>query len=267
MTADGVPRDRIARSTAGALTIAAVLTMAGCAASSTAHPASTQPAGTSRPGATQTPASALPRSAAAAIARAKAIGLKPTDAPGFTATARGEDPKAAAANAALAACLGGASASPVAGGRANLANVDSDAFTAGTGLMSQQLSSNVTVVRSLAEARDDLAGFTGPRAKGCIGRFVDALLRSLTGADITLGSTSVTTLPTTAPPSVGSFGYRVTVSATAAGQPTHFYVDVFGFVRATTEVSLTTLSIGELFPARTEQALFAVLLHRASTVS
>lgn len=240
------------RLAAVALLGAAVLTACGGSsqpgAKSSSSPSPSGSAATSEAPLTQTQAKSL----------ADAINLKSSDMPGYTATPSSPDtPQDKQQAEQFAACAGGTSPSK------DIVDVSSPDFDRGAGTQQQEVSSDVTVLPTVADVQRDLKALTGSKARGCISTFLDKQLSESAGQQVTFGKSTVTTLPTSASGADGSFGYRISSTATAAGQQIPFTADILGFSKGRVEVELTAFSIGQPFPTNEERDLFALLVRRA----
>jgi hypothetical protein len=251
------------------LAMAAVL-LAGCGgaghtgATSTASSAAaktTPAAGAgSRPGAAAAARSGEP---AKARAFALAVNLKASDLPGFHPSSQQRHPSAAEKRLEpeLTKCVGGSGAKPEA------TEVSSKGFERGESIVTQSVSSQVTVARTSALAARELASIRSGHLQSCLANYFKALLASedLHGAKVGPVSTKQGSPP--APGADGSFGLRFIQTVTLHGVRIPFYVDILGFVKGRAQVSLFTFGVLRQFPAALEEQLFSVLLERAKAHS
>jgi hypothetical protein len=204
-------------------------------------------------------APAAPPTKAEARAVARAVNLVAADLPGFTGSRAHSTPAARRFAAMLTRCAGGTLPGEA------LVNLDSPDFarmSAGS-FVQQDVSSNVTVVRSPRLAAQDLAAVRSTRGKGCLAKAVGQLLRGIAAPGVRFGRIVVSSASQPAPGASGSYALRVKVTADASGVRIPFYIDGRGFTLGRAEVALTALGILQPFPAADEQRLFSLLLERA----
>ncbi len=249
------------------LALSAVL-LAGCGGSGhTTAKTSTAAAATA---ATQaTPATGVPAvpvaraEEAKALAFAVAVNLKAGDLPGFHPSSAHEHASAAEKRLEpeLAKCVGSAST------KREATEMSSKTYERGESIITQSVSSQVTVAHTTALAARELAAIRGGHLRSCLARYLKQLLAStnLHGAKVGPVSTKQGSPP--APGSDGSFGLRFIETVTLHGLHIPFYVDILGFVKGRAEVSLFTFAVLREFPAALEEQLFSLLLERAKTHS
>ncbi len=246
---------------------ASALLLAGCGggghtattstASSTAAPA------TGARGRAGTATPALSGEPAKARAFALAVNLKASDLPGFHPSANRRHQSAAEKRLEpeLAKCVGGASARPQA------TEASSKSYERGASIITQSVSSQVTVARTNALAARELAAIRSGHLQSCLAHYFNQLLASedLHGAKV--GSVSVKQGSPPAAGADGSFGLRFIQTVTLHGVHVPFYVDILGFVKGRAQVSLFTFAVLRQFPAALEEQLFSLLLERAKAHS
>jgi len=194
---------------------------------------------------------------AAATAFAKKVNLTAADVPGFTGKPNKTTASDQRTSEMLAKCSGGIDP------RRDISDVPSLDFSlAGTG--EEEVSSDVSVLPSAQLVRADLKSVKSARGRKCLTQGTERLLAAMKDPGVKYGTITLTTLKRTAPGSDGSFAYRFRVNATAGGVKVPFFVDTFGFASGPAEVGLTTLGIGQPFPATDEQRLITLLAGRAS---
>jgi hypothetical protein len=194
---------------------------------------------------------------AAATAFAKKVNLTTADVAGFTGKPNKTTASDQRQSEMLAKCSGGIDP------RREVVDVPSLDFSlAGTG--AEEVSSDVSVLPSAQLVAADLRAVKSARGRKCLTQATGRLLASMDASGVTYGTTTLTTLKRSAPGSDGSFAYRLRVNATASGVKVPFFVDSLGFASGKAEVGLTTLGIGQPFPAADEQRLFTLLAGRAS---
>jgi hypothetical protein len=209
------------------------------------------------------PAPAASREEAKARAFAAAVNLKASDLPGFHPSSEHEHRSAAEKRLEpeLAKCVGSA------GPKREATEVSSKSYERGSSIITQSVSSQVSVARTSALAARELASIRGGRLESCLAHYLNQLLAStnLHGAKIGPVSTKHGSPP--APGADGSFGLRFIETVTLHGLRIPFYVDILGFVKGRAEVSLFTFGVLRAFPAALEEQLFSLLLERAKTHS
>jgi hypothetical protein len=197
----------------------------------------------------------------AAQAIAQAINLRPSDLPGFVVSAPDHSSAGNQFNARMKACVGSGFISQFS--RGNLADVNSPTFTSGSGLQAEQVSSGVTIVRSSAVVRGDLAAIDSGRIQGCLASSLDGMtVPTNSGATVTVNNVQVAALPT-AQGANGSFGLRTTMSMSALGINIPVVLDILGYGVGRDELALMAFAIGRPFPQQTEQRLSSLLVSRA----
>jgi hypothetical protein len=247
------------------LAVAAVLVV-GCGGS--AHTTAKTTTGSSA--AKATPGGGAPRGGAGeAKARAQArtfavaVNLKARDLPGFHVSAEHQQPGSAEKRLEpqLSKCVGAA------GAKGAAVEVGSKNYERGASVITQSVSSQVTVARTAALAARELASIRGGHLQGCLSRYFNQLLASqnLHGAKVGPVSTKQGSPPASG--TGGSFGLRFTETLTLRGLRIPFYVDILGFVKGRAEVSLFTFGVPRQFPAALEEQLFSLLLERAKAHS
>jgi len=194
-----------------------------------------------------------------ARAFASAVNLKASDVLGFHVSTEHQHRGAAEKRLEpeLLRCVGGAGANrpPV--------EASSRDFELGVSILTESVSSQVTVARTPALAAKGLAAIRGGHLQGCLSRYFNQLLKSqnLHGASVGPVATKQGSPP--APGADGSFGLRFTETLTLRGLRIPFYIDILGFVKGPAEVSLFTFGVPRPFPAALEERLFLLLLARA----
>jgi hypothetical protein len=248
------------------LAMSAVL-LAGCGggahttATSTTRAAATK--ATSAPADGAGPLAAGRGEPARARAFALAVNLRASDLPGFHPSSQGQHQSAAEKRLEpeLAKCVGGPGAKP------DATEVSSKSYERGASIITQSVSSQVTVVRTNALAARELASIRSGHLRRCLASYLKQLLASenLHGAKV--GSVSTKQGSPPAPGADGSFGLRFIQTLTLHGVHIPFYVDILGFVKGRAQVSLFTFGVLREFPAALEEQLFSLLLERAKAHS
>jgi hypothetical protein len=199
---------------------------------------------------------------AQARAFASAVNLKASDVLGFHVSTEHQHRGAAEKRLEpeLLRCVGGAGANRPVEASAEASSQD---FELGVSILTESVSSQVTVARTPALAAKELDAIRGGHLQGCLSRYFNQLLKSqnLHGASIGPVVTKQGSPP--APGAGGSFGLRFTETLTLRGLRIPFYIDILGFVKGPAEVSLFTFGVPRPFPAALEERLFLLLLARA----
>src|SRR5579864_3248720 len=131
---------------------------------------------------------------------------------------------------------------------------------------SDDASSDVTVIKTAALARQDLTAIQSDRALACFRQLLPALAQSQAPSGTQLSVVSVARL---AVPNYGdgSFGIRVVINVTQSGSTVAGTVDDIGFVTGRLEISGDFTGIGSIVPPDLEQALMAKLAARAAATT
>ena len=249
------------------LAVSAVL-VAGCGAGHAATKTITGSAATKAAPATGAPGgSSAAGSSAAEAAKARAfavaVNLTARDLPGFHASTERQHQRAAEKRLEpeLLKCEGSA------GAKGTATEMSSKTYERGVSVITQSVSSQVTVARTAAAAARELAAIRGSHLAGCLSHYFGQLLASenLHGAKVGPVATKQGSPP--APGADGSFGVRFIETLTLHNLRIPFYVDILGFIKGRAEVSLLTFGVPRQFPAALEERLFSLLLERAKTHS
>jgi hypothetical protein len=187
---------------------------------------------------------------APAPAAARAINLRLSDLPGFAASSAA-GPAVAVGAAARCIASPGASAAPFA----------SPTFAAGSGPAALFVASSVSVAASPSAASSALGPLRGPAVAGCL----TAALRLTTTADglaIAVVDPRARSL-TLSPAGAGGVVYEATATLAGSAVSVPLALDVEAFVVGSTEVTLTTASLAQPFPAALAARLRSVLSGRA----
>lgn len=208
-----------------------------------------------------------PRAAAGEPAKARAfaiaVNLRAGDLPGFHPSSEQQHRSAAEKRLEpeLAKCVAGS------GAKSEATEASSRSYERGASIVTQSVSSQVTVARTSALAARELAAIRGGHLQSCLARYLHQLLASedLHGAKVGAVATKQGSPP--APGADGSFGLRFIQTVTLRGLRIPFYVDILGFVKGRAQVSLYTFGVLREFPAALEEQLFSLLLERAKAHS
>jgi hypothetical protein len=199
---------------------------------------------------------------AQALAFARAVNLTADDLPGFRATRQPRHKSESGAEGRLErqmlACVGAPAT------RASLAEASSANFERQAPLSELSASSEVTVARTPASAKLGLGAIDSEHTRSCLSRYFNLLFRGRRSHGATFAAVSVSQGRPPAPGTSGSFGWRITTQIIGHGVSIPFYVDLLGFVYGPAEVSLLSSGAPQPFPAAAEQALYLLLLKRAT---
>jgi len=203
-----------------------------------------------------------PPTKAAATAFADAVNLRTGDIPGFTT---GPVSKLTAADkrsgAAISRCAGGVDS------RRAVVDVFSPDFKRASGIVQQEITSDIEVLPSAALVAKDLRAVNSARGRRCLERAFQKGFATMKIAGVKFGKVSVSTKAIQANGASGSFALRFTIKATIHGVKIPYYSDFLGFSLGPAEVSLTALGFGTPVPSRDELGLFSVLLRRAQAAA
>jgi hypothetical protein len=199
-----------------------------------------------------------PPTKAAAKSFAKAVNLRTGDIPGFKT---GAASKTTAADrrmgAAVAKCAGGVDPNRA------VYDANSPDFTLASGIVQQDISSEVEILSSSALVAKDLAAEKSSRGKACLTQALDKVFVGSKIPGAKFGKVSVQSTALQANGATGSFAYRFKVTATIHGQKIPYYADALGFTLGRAEVSLSALGFGVPVSSTDELGLFSLLLRRA----
>ena len=199
--------------------------------------------------------SSSPPSKAAATKAADQINLKQADVPHSTAT---PNPNTTGAlDTQLASCAGTSSPGTA------IVNLNSPSLDIGSGLQQQSFSSNVKVMPSKAIVAKDLAAIESTKAQQCIKSLLPKAIAQSASNQVKFSGVKIAPLATSVSGADGSFGYRLTVSASAAGQHLAIIVDEFGAAVGRIELTLNDFGIGTPVSSATESKLLSTLVSRA----
>ncbi len=206
-------------------------------------------------------ASGTPTKAQATVF-AHAVNLRTGDLPAFkTGAVSKTTPADKKTGAAIARCSGGVDP--------NRAVIDADSpdFTVVTGIVQQDVSSEVEILPTAALVAKDLNAAKSARGRGCIERDLNKEFAAMKIKGVKFGRFSVATMPLPAVGASGSFAYRFTVLATIHAEKIPYYADILGFTYGRAEVTLSGLGFGEPVSGKDELGLFSVLLRRAEAAA
>src|SRR5579864_4515511 len=193
---------------------------------------------------------------------AAAINLRASDLPGFTAQAPDHSGTGSQIDSRMRACVGSGWIAQHSGSQ--LADVSSPQFASGSGLQAEQVSSDVTIKRSVGAVRSDLATIESGRIQGCLAPALDGVtIPTRSGLPVTIGNVQVTQFAPSSAGSDGSFGIRTTMLMNAAGVNVPVVLDILGYAVGKDELGLITFGIGHPFSTPSEQQLSSLLITRA----
>jgi hypothetical protein len=236
---------------AGALAV----TLAGCGGSSSPKPPPTNTTGGSSP-------ATLPTTKAAAKTLAAKINLQASDMTGYTAKPHKTSASDKSLDKQLSRCITGHVSK---GGQ--LADVNSPDFDRGSGLTSQEVSSDVTVERSASIVRRDLRLIHSPKTLPCVKRGLIKALKAQSGK-LTVKSVKLSRLATATPTgSSGAFGLRIAVVGETQGVRIPFFVDIRGAAVRSLELSVVVLGLRQPYPTAEAERWLALVTRRAAALT
>jgi hypothetical protein len=161
----------------------------------------------------------------------------------------------------LAHCAGAPAPAQV-----DVVDVSSPTFTAAVGQAQEQLSSEVTMVRTEADGGADLAALRSPRLASCLSTELAPALRAQLPIGSSLGSLTVSHF--TPPGDVsGALGLRLRIPVTAVADGASAQVevtdDLISFLVGRAEITLTARTTGNADQAAPEGRLARLLEQRA----
>lgn len=187
---------------------------------------------------------------------ANEVNLTAKDLPGWKQTPNTPSASDQATSDKIAQCAGANPPSKV-----TIVDVDSPYFDQG----GDELSSDVTFVRTREDGTSDLKAMTGTKLVPCLKSFMVPYLQHNLPAGAKLSGFQIKVYhPSWSPPS--SFGYRMDLqlSATPKGSTTvSLHLDVIGFLVGRAEVELTDSSEGSAPSRPLEQRLVTLMAARA----
>ncbi len=190
-------------------------------------------------------------------ASAEAINLTAADLPGWQESPNPPDTADASLGSQLSSCVGGPDENNI-----DVVDVTSSNFTKG----SVELSSDVTMIRSHADAVADVGSVKSPELQAC----VEKILKPTLAKDLPIGATITELQANTFKPSESlpdGLGLRLTMTleATVSGvtRSVPFYISQIGFVVGRAEVTLLENEMGQLANVPLEASLLNLLLTQA----
>ncbi|MGA8363754.1 MAG: hypothetical protein WB709_04465 [Solirubrobacteraceae bacterium] len=199
---------------------------------------------------------------AQALAFVHVVNLTAADVPGFTPSHKPEHESATERRLQqqLRSCGGAVGTGALQHSRGTLAEASSPDFE----LKALNVSSEVSVAHTSAQADAALQAIRSPRVRACFSRYLSALLKSQqhSPGETVLG-VSITAGTPPAPGTTGGFGWRVTATLSIRGIHISLYFDILGFVDGPSQVTLTSSGTVRPFPAKAQEELYSELLTRA----
>jgi hypothetical protein len=189
---------------------------------------------------------------------AVAVNLRRGDVPGFTLKPA---EKTTAADkkmgASVATCAGGVDPA-----RAIL-DADSPDFSVASGIVQQDISSEVEVLPTTALVAKDFAAAISKRGRTCLEHALQKGFDATKIKGVKFGKVSVLTKTVQANGASASFALRFVITATIQGQKIPYYSDFLGFTLGQSEVTLSALGFDQPVADKDELGLFSLLLRRA----
>jgi hypothetical protein len=197
---------------------------------------------------------------AQAIAFAHAVNLTAADVPGFKVSSEHEHETAAEKRLEheMLRCVRAL-------GSHGVVEMGSKEFGREANTGDESVQSEVTVVRTPALAAKELVAIRSPHVRVCLSHYLNLLFKSHKYRGATVSPVLISQGTPPAPGATGSFAWRITTTITVHSVRIPIYIDIFGFVEGSAEVSLFTAGVPKPFPAATEERLFSLLLTRAKT--
>ncbi|MHB1469504.1 MAG: hypothetical protein ACYCX7_10140, partial [Solirubrobacteraceae bacterium] len=195
-------------------------------------------------------------SSSKAVAKAfvAAVNLKAADLPGFSAEQSSHESNSAG-NSELSRCLGAS----IGGGE--LASGSSPTFSRkGGSVETATVQSNVSVVESEEQAKDELAKLKRAHTGECLARFVESKLRSTSLSGGKLRGVQPTQIAAPA----NSFGWRLTALLEIRKVSLPLFLELLGFVEGRAEVALTVFAFPRQLATSEERHLLELLHSRVS---
>lgn len=185
---------------------------------------------------------------------ATAINITKADAPdGFTGAAHDSTGDNSQEDKDLLACIGASAP----GGE--IVDIYGDDLSKGTALPQFQVSTDVMVQPTTDVVKKDLAAFQNTtKTTGCLTTELTKLVneQGKQAGGLAAAGAKVTPFETKADGTDGAFGYTFTANLTASGLTVPVEIVVQGILLKHTELQLTTIGIGEVFPAAARTELF-----------
>jgi hypothetical protein len=201
---------------------------------------------------------AAPPTKAQAKSFAAAVDLRSGDVPGFKVTAA---EKTTAADqrmgASVARCAGGVDP------RRSVLDADSPDFSLASGIVQQDISSEVEVLPTTALVAKDFHAAISKRGRTCLEHALQKGFDATKIAGVKFGKVSVLTKTVQANGASASFALRFVITATIQGQKIPYYSDFLGFTLGQAEVTLSALGFDQPVSDSDELGLFSLLLRRA----
>jgi outer membrane murein-binding lipoprotein Lpp len=229
--------------------IAASALFAGCGGSSSSS-------GTGMQAKASQSSSAAQMFKAQAVAYARSVNLTASDVPGaMVRSVERESGPPSREEVKFSSCAGGVSP------ERRVVNVKSASLQIGQGIQGTRVKSSVEVFPTAGLETRNFAAARSSRGRACLMRLLPQVLGGTTESATGFGPGKVTFLP----PVHGSFGVRISTSASAAGKQVPVYLDIFEFVAGPAEVGLSFVSISHPVSLATEHRLLSLLMKRADT--
>ena len=201
---------------------------------------------------------------AAAESAAAAINLKAADVPtGFTGEKHEEDTAGDKDEKDFLACVGATSTDAD-----QVKDVFSDDFSmAASQVEQQQVSSDVTVLKTTAKASGDVKAFQSDKATTCLETFFTKVVNSELGGTpgVTVGKPTVTKLSPSADGVDGAFGFRVGLELSAGTVKLPMEMVIQGASKKHTQVSLEVFSLGKVLGQSEIDKMWSTVLDRTTT--
>lgn len=153
------------------------------------------------------------------------------------------------------------------GAEDSIVDLSSDDFAKGQPPSGVQVGSEVEVVASTAVAKKQLAVFNNAKTPDCLKKSFEKTFKDEIGSTpgLTLGTMTIEKIDVDSDDTDGAFGFAIGLPVNGPGITINVSVDIIGFLKKHTEVTLMTTSYGEAFASSDRDALYAKLVERAKT--
>jgi len=142
-------------------------------------------------------------------------------------------------------------------------SIEGDFYSPDFSMQGADVSSDVTIMKTLRLAQQDMTAMTSQNAIDCFRKMLPALAKSSADPGDQITVESVNSVPV-ANYGTDSFGIRVVMRLTAGTTGGVVTFDELGFLRGREEITGTFTGIGSGFPTAMEQSLMATIAARAA---
>jgi hypothetical protein len=191
------------------------------------------------------------------------VNLTLADVPGFTVASPEKEKETATEKRFerdMLRCAGALSAR-------SIAEASSKEFKVEHDLLTDSVSSGVSIARTSAIATEELAKLGSARTRACLSYYLNLLFKGKSREGLKVAPFTISPGTPPAPGATGSFGWRVSTAIAGHGLKIRIFMDFLGFLYERAEVTLFTSGVTAPFPAAIEQRLFALLLERTKALT